>query len=192
NEIDQLETSLQKITSEDVVIITGRIAEGMPKDWYVKLSQKISDKGARFVVDLDSKDLLKICEYGPLLIKPNIAELESIFDKKLEDEAIIIEHARKLIDVGAQNCIVSLGAKGSLLINKDNVYRTGVPQGTLVSSVGAGDSMVAGFVYEYLKKGDVKAAYKMAAACGSATAYSKHLAKKDMIEELSNQIEIGE
>lgn len=190
-EIKQLESFTENIQASDTIIITGRIAEGMPKDWYIKLAKIVRKKDANLIVDIATKDLKEICKYKPLLIKPNISELEKIFELTIKTDEEIVEYAKKLIDQGAENCIVSLGSKGSMLINKEHIYHANVPKGNLVNSVGAGDSMVAGFTDAYLKHKDIKKAYRMAAASGSATAYTTHLAKKDDIDKLIKEIEIG-
>lgn len=186
-----LESFFNDIKENDMVIITGRIADGMAKDWYQKLAQIVKDKKAQLVVDIATQELISLCAYNPVLIKPNIAELESIFEVSISNEKEIVHYAQKLIDLGAQNCIVSLGSKGSMLVNGTHIYKANVPKGKLVNSVGAGDSMVAGFVHEYLNSKDIKKAYQLAAASGSATAYSENLAEKETIEELKKEIEIG-
>ena len=190
--IDDLELFFGDIKEDDLVVITGKVAEGMPEKWYTKLAHLVNKKKAELVVDIASQELLDICEAKPLLIKPNISELEQIFNQTIKTDEDIVLYARKLIDKGAKHCIVSLGSKGSMLITKDKVLKASVPKGKLVSSVGAGDSMVAGFIYQYKQNKNIKDAYRFASASGSATAYSEALGSKEKILTLLKEIEIGE
>ncbi len=188
--LESLQRQIDKIDGDDIVVITGSLAKGMPLDWYTQLAAEVFKKGAVLVVDIATKELLDICQYNPLLVKPNIEELELIFEQEMDTEAKIIFYAKKLIEMGAQNCIVSLGNQGSFLVNKTAIYKGNIPNGKLINSVGAGDSMVAGFIDAFEKTKDVQESYRYAIAASSATAYTDHIAKKETIETLLPQIEV--
>lgn len=188
--LDKLDAMIDSLKSDDFVMISGRLAQGMPKEWYLDLAEKLSQKNIEYSVDITGKDVLKMCQHNPLILKPNLSELEDMFDIKIQTEEDIIVHGKKLISMGAKYCIVSLGKDGSLFFDKENVYQSNVPQGDVVNTVGAGDSMIAGFVNSYLKNKDALMAYKYAVACGSATTYSKGIASKDSVEKLLTLINI--
>lgn len=190
DELNEFEKFLDEIKEDDYVVVTGRIAKGLPHDYYIKLAEKVKAKNAELIIDIASKELLEMCQYEPLLIKPNLAELGIIFNTEIKDENAIINYANKLIELGAKNCIVSNGAKGSYLFTKDKMYKANAPEGILVNSVGAGDSMVGGFVNEYSKSQNIEEAYKMAVACGSATAFSKGIANEEMIKIVYEKVKV--
>lgn len=188
--IDKLNLMIDSLGSDDFVMISGRLAQGMDEKWYLSLAEKLSKKNIEFSVDITGKDVLHMCKYNPLILKPNLSELEDLFETKIESQDEIIRHGKKLIDMGAKYCIVSLGKDGSLFFDKENVYQSNIPQGVVINTVGAGDSMIAGFVNSYLMDKDPLLAYKSAVACGSATAYSKGIATKDSVEKLLTLINI--
>lgn len=125
------------------------------------------------------------------MVKPNEEELGKIFQTEINDENLV-EYARKLNELGAKNVIVSLGAKGSIFVDENHVYRAKPIEGKLVNSVGAGDSMVGGFVYGMVNKLEKIDAYKLAVACGTATAFSPDIANRDMINQILNKVEVEE
>lgn len=174
----------------DFVVLAGSIPSSAPKDIYVTLTKLARKKGARVVVDTSGKDLLDIVKEGPFFIKPNHHELGELFDVSIQTAEEAVPYARKLMDMGAENVIVSMAGQGSLLVTKDNVYRANVPKGELKNSVGAGDSLVAGFLASYVKDGDFAKALQVGAATGSATAFSIELCTKDHMESLLPQIHV--
>lgn len=186
--IIQLEDKMASITVDDLVVLTGSVAHGMDYDWYVQISKQLHDRNIPFIVDIASDVMLNIIQYEPLLIKPNESELKKIFNKTNMSEEEMMIDGKHLIDMGAKHCIVSLGDEGSFLFEQNEILRASVPHGQLVSSVGAGDSMVAGFIASWIKEKDYKLAYKLAVTCGSATAYSKHLADKQLVDRLYEQV----
>lgn len=188
--ITELEHAINKLSAGDVVLISGRLANGMDQDWYIKLVKMLSDKGIAFTLDITGSKLLKMCQYGPLLLKPNLSELEAIFGTQIKTEEDIYRYGMKLIDMGAKYCIVSLGSKGSLFFSKEGIYQASVPEGIAINAVGAGDSMVAGFISKYQETSDPLQAYAMAVACGSATAFSESIGNKELIETLLSQIKL--
>ena len=138
---------------------------------------------------LDQLAEVNVLQYHPFLIKPNNHELGEIVGRTLTTDADITAAARTLQEKGARNVLVSMAGDGALLLDeKGEVHRIGTPKGRVVNSVGAGDSMVAGFVAGYLRSGSYREALRLGTACGSATAFSLGLAKKEMIEELLSQI----
>lgn len=183
-EAEKLMAKLKAISSDDIVILSGSKSPSLPDDFYEKIIREIN---AQFVIDTTGDDLQKSLAYNPLLVKPNLQELEQLYSVKLTEEQDIIETGKKLIDAGARHAIVSMGADGALLFTEDAVYKGISPKGELKNSVGAGDSMVAGFIGEYVKTNDIVQAFKMGLAAGSATAFSYDLAKADEINALINQ-----
>ena len=132
---------------------------------------------------------MNVLAYHPFLFKPNNHEIEEIFDVKLETEEDLVVYANKLQEMGARNVLISLAGDGSLLVDENGgTHRLGVCKGTVKNSVGAGDSMVAGFVAGYLNNGDYDEALALGTACGGATAFSYSLAKRDFIDECLAQL----
>lgn len=151
----------------------------------------LDDKGVMIVVDATSSLLMNVLEYKPFLIKPNQHELGDIFGVKLTTREAVIPYARKLKDKGAVNVLISMGGRGAVLVADDGkVYIADAPKGTLKNSVGAGDSMVAGFITGWLSTHNYANAFKMGIAAGSASAFSDNLATKDEVDNLFDRIEI--
>ena len=181
---------LEKIQKNDVLILSGSIPKNADDNIYAKIISKVVKSGAMIVVDSSSKKLLSTLQYEPFLIKPNVAELCETFNCKINSLHDIEKYAIKLKNSGAQNVLISMGEKGSVLLTKTNqVIVQSPPDGNVKNSVGAGDSMVAGFVAGYLKTKDYKYALKLATACGSATAFSEGLGNKEEIIKMLNVIE---
>ncbi|MCR4567892.1 MAG: 1-phosphofructokinase [Pseudobutyrivibrio sp.] len=176
---------LSKLKEGDVLILAGSIPNSLPDDVYEKILSMLQGRGIEFVVDA-TKDLLKnVLKYHPFLIKPNNFELGEIIGKTLTTDDEIYEGALELQKLGARNVLISMAADGAVLVDETGKkYRIGVPKGKVRNSVGAGDSMVAGFVAGYMKTGDYDTALKMGTAAGSATAFSDGLAKAVDIEKL--------
>ncbi len=185
--IAELFKKLDEIKEGDTLVLAGSIPSSLPDDIYEKILARLSGKGIRFVVDATKKLLLNVLKYKPFLIKPNNYELSEIFGRELRSYEEIAEYAMKLQKMGAVNVLVSMAENGALLVDEGgNVHTCGVCKGTVKNSVGAGDSMVAGFVagceqsYEY--------ALKLGTAAGGATAFSDGLADKETIYELLKQL----
>ena len=146
---------------------------------------RLKDKEIHIVVDATKDLLLNVLKYHPFLIKPNNHELGEMFGVVLKTDEEIVEYAKKLQERGARNVLISMAGDGAILLTETKeVYKMGVPKGTVVNSVGAGDSMVAGFVASYFKEHDYLKALKFGTATGSATAFSEGLATMDKVEEL--------
>ncbi len=187
--IDQLFLKLGKLKANDTLVLAGSIPKCLPEDIYEQILKRLSNKGIRFVVDATKELLLNVLKYHPFLIKPNDIELGEMFSKELKTDKEIIEHAKKLQKKGARNVLVSMAGNGSLLIDEEGgVTKTGVPKGRVINSVGAGDSMVAGFLAGYLKTESYEEALKLGAAAGSATAYSEGLCEKKDIDRLIKEL----
>ncbi|MBQ8859808.1 MAG: 1-phosphofructokinase [Ruminococcus sp.] len=179
-----------EINSDDIVILSGSAPKNADDTIYAKLLSKIAKSGAMTVVDSTKKKLLNTLEYKPFLIKPNINELIETFDAKISTLHDVEKYAIKLQNLGARNVLVSMGDKGSVLFTEDKqVILQSAPQGEAINTVGAGDSMVAGFIAGYLKSKDYKFALKLATACGSATAFSEGLCKQNEISRMLELIE---
>ena len=187
-EMDQVETlfeKLQKLKEGDCLVLAGTIPSSLPSDIYEQIMERLQGKGIHIVVDATKDLLLNVLKYHQFLIKPNNHELGEIFHTVLKSTDEIVTYAKKLQEMGARNVLVSMAGDGAILVTETNeVHRIGVPKGTVVNSVGAGDSMVAGFIASYFKEHDYLKALKFGTATGSATAFSEGLATKEKVEEL--------
>lgn len=191
NDIEKLLQKIQNINSNDIVILSGNIPKCINENIYEIICKELDGNNVKFVVDASQKLLMNCLKYKPFFIKPNKEELEETFNTKIETKEEIIIYAKKLQEKGAQNVLISLGGDGAILLTEKNeVYYSNTPKGQVINTVGAGDSMVAGFVAGYLKKKDYKEALKLGIASGSATAFSAGLAMNEEINELLKQITI--
>lgn len=187
-EVQKFFDSLEEIEKGDVIVISGSLPYSLDSDFYKKVIEKTE---ADFTIDIADKKLLDYLAYKPLLVKPNEEELGKIFETEINDDNLV-KYARKLNELGAKNVIVSLGGKGSIFVDKNKAYRAKPIHGKLVNSVGAGDSMVGGFVYGMVNKLEKIDAYKLAVACGTATAFSPDIADRDMINQILSEVEVEE
>ena len=188
-DIEELFDKLDKVTTEDIVILSGSVPKNISKDIYREICKKLSEKGITFVVDSTQELLMSVLQYNPFLIKPNKEELEETLNCKIRTKDDIISAAKELKKLGAQNILVSLGKDGALLLTKDDeVLYSKAPKGEIVNTVGSGDSMVAGFLAGYYEKKDYEYALKKGVAAGSASAFSIELATKNDVEELLKQL----
>ena len=189
NDIEVLFEKIEKMSTKDMVILSGSIPKNMNNDIYEKICKKLNKKGITFIVDSTQELLMNVLKYNPFLIKPNKEELEETLNCKISTKEDIIDAAKKLKDMGAQNVLVSLGDDGALLLTKeDETYYSKVPKGQLVNTVGSGDSMVAGFLAGYYQTQDYEYALKVGVAAGSASAFSIRLATKEDVELLLKQL----
>ena len=176
---------LDALKKEDILVLAGSIPNTLPEDIYERILERLSGKEIRFVVDATKDLLLKVMKYHPFLIKPNNHELGEMFNVELKRKEDIIIHAKKLQALGAQHVLVSMAGDGAILVTKDGkVYETMPPKGKVVNSVGAGDSMVAGFITGYLNTKDMEKAFRLGVAAGSASAFCSWLATRDEIVAL--------
>ncbi len=189
-DIHLLIKKLENIKSDDVLVLSGSAPKNADDTIYAKILSKVAKSGAMTVVDTTKKKLLNTLEYQPFLVKPNIHELMETFNAKISTLHDVEKYAIKLQNLGAKNVLVSMGDKGSVLFSEDKqVIIQSAPNGEAVNTVGAGDSMVAGFIAGYLKTKDYKYALKLATACGSATAFSEGLGKQNEIHRMLDLIE---
>lgn len=185
--LDRLFQKLDKLEQDDVLIVSGSVPSTLPGDVYEQILARLQGRGIHFVVDATRDLLCNVLPYHPFLIKPNNIELGEIFGRTLNTDEEIRDCAAQLQQRGARNVLVSMAGDGSLLLDETGAcYRLGVPKGQVRNSVGAGDSMVAGFVAGWLKTGDYAYAQRLGAAAGSATAFSDGLATGDQIMALLN------
>ena len=178
-----------EINGGDVLVLAGSIPSSMSDNIYRDIMADLKDRGVMIVVDATKDLLLNVLEYHPFLIKPNNHELGEIFDVKLTTREEVIPYGRKLQEKGARNVLVSMAGEGAVLIAEDGqVFDAPAPKGKLINGVGAGDSMVAGFVAGWIEKQDYEYAFHMGVASGSASAFSENLATKEEIINVYNQV----
>ena len=182
--ISALFEKLDKLSDGDTLILAGSIPSSLPSDIYQRILERLSGKKIKAVVDATKDLLLNVLKYKPFLVKPNNHELGEMFGVTLKTDEEIEKYARKLQDMGAVNVLISMAGDGAMLIDEyGKMHRCGVCKGTVKNSVGAGDSMVAGFIAGSLQ-GDYEYALKLGTAAGGATAFSDGLATKEKISEL--------
>lgn len=189
DKLRQLFDQLEQVQDGDTIILAGSIPASLPADVYEQILRHLSGKQVRAVVDATRDLLVNVLKYKPFLIKPNNFELGEIFGVPLKDDVDeIVHYAGKLQEMGARNVLVSMAGDGAVLLDENGgVHACGVCKGTVKNSVGAGDSMVAGFVAG-CETGDYDYALKLGTATGGATAFSEGLAKKELIAELLQQL----
>ena len=183
---EKLIEKISKLQKDDILILSGSIPGSIERNIYKKLAEMLPE-GTKIVLDTRG-NLLKENLNGNFLIKPNIAELEEMFETRLSTTADIIKKCAYFLERNVKNVIVSMGGKGALLVNKEGAYLAGAPEGELTNSVGAGDSMVAGFIAGIETGRSPEDSFRLAVASGSATAYSYGLGEKDLIYRLYNEV----
>ena len=187
--VAELMEKLEVLGEEDVLVLAGSIPSSMPDDIYRRILKRLQGRGVTAVVDVTKNLLLNVLEYRPFLVKPNNHELGEIFQVELWDRKSVVSYARKLQEMGAQNVLVSMAGEGAVLAAQDGtVYETPAPEGTLVNGVGAGDSMVAGFLAGWMEKQDFRHAFYMGVSAGSASAFSERLATREEIKHIYVQM----
>lgn len=187
--IRQLYEKLDALESGDVLVLSGSIPNTLPDDMYERIMERLAGTGVRISVDATKDLLMNVLKYHPFLIKPNNHELGEMFGVTLESDDEIAEYARKLQEMGARNVLVSMAGDGAILVTEDgSVLKQLPPAGEVVNSVGAGDSMVAGFLAGYLKTGSYEEALKLGTAAGSATAFTSWLADAGTVGELYKKL----
>ncbi|MEQ2525525.1 1-phosphofructokinase [Robertmurraya yapensis] len=190
HDFESLKNQVRGLSGEDVLVLAGSIPNSMPSNTYEQLAEICQQTGAKCIVDAEGDLLKTILSYNPFLIKPNHHELGGFFDVEITSAEQAIPYAKKLVQMGADNVIVSLADKGAVFVNKDITLISNTPKGELKSSVGAGDSMVAGFIAKYQETNDYREAFRFSVASGSATAFSMGLCTKEKIIDVLAQVEI--
>ena len=187
--MEQLMTKLEALKQGDVLVLAGSIPSDVSDDIYEVIMQMLKDRGVMIVVDATKNLLLNVLSHHPFLIKPNNHELGEIFNVKLTTRESVVPYAKKLQEMGAQNVLVSMAGSGAVLLAADgSAYMTPAPKGELKNGVGAGDSMVAGFVAGWLEKQDYEYAFRMGVATGSASAFSEQLATAAQVQKVYEQL----
>lgn len=188
-EVDELKAKINTLKEGDILILAGSIPQSMPDTIYMEIMDNLSGKGIDIVVDATKDLLMNVLSYKPFLIKPNNHELGEIFGVKLQTRDSVIPYAKKLQEKGARNVLVSMAGAGAVLVAENGqIYMSDAPKGTVINAVGAGDSMVAGFVAGYLEMHDYEYAFHKGLAAGSASAFSEQLATKEEVDTLFNMI----
>lgn len=192
DDVQALYGRLEKdIKEDDILVLAGSIPDAMPQDSYSNILKRLEHSNVKVVVDATKDLLVNALKYRPFLVKPNNHELGEIFGADIDSREKAAEYGRKLKEKGAVNVLVSMAGKGAVLITEDGkVLESDAPEGKVVNSVGAGDSMVAGFIAGYLKSNDYSEAFKMGLCTGSASAFSEELASKEDVERLMGTISI--
>ena len=185
--IKELYAKLDALGEGDTLVISGSVPNTLPGDMYERIMERLAGRGVRIVVDAERDLLTKVLPLRPFLVKPNNFELGEIFGVELKTRDEVIPYAKKLQERGAQNVLVSMAGEGGVFVGDDgSVFQSPAAKGTVVNSVGAGDSAVAGFLAGLIETGSYEVAFKMALAAGSASAFSDHLARRDEVEALMN------
>lgn len=183
--LEELMKKLDNLRDGDTLVLAGSIPKTCPDDIYERMLDRVKDKNIMIVVDATRQLLVNSLSMHPFLIKPNRLELAEIFHKEVENQDDVVKYAGKLQEMGARNVIVSLGRKGALLLDEQgNVHTCGTLKQPVLNTVGAGDSMVAGFIAGYQKTGDYGYALKLGSACGNATSFLPGLATREKIDEV--------
>ena len=187
--IRKLYEKLDKLIAKDTLVISGSIPSCMPKTIYSDILEYLKGRNIDIVVDATKDLLMNVLPYHPFMIKPNNHELGELFNVELNTQDEVIPYARKLREKGARNVIVSMAGKGAVMVDENNdVYKMEAPKGKVMNSVGAGDSLVAGFIYGCKKLNNYEKAFKFGVCTGSASAFSDGLATKDKIDLLFNNL----
>lgn len=191
--VAELLNRLELLGEGDILFLSGSIPVSVPDDIYRRIMERLKPRSIRCVVDATGDLLVNVLEHRPFLIKPNQYELGEIFGREFQTRDEVIPYAVRLQDMGARNVLVSMGADGAVLLTADGkIFSETAPVGKLINSVGAGDSMAAGFVAGYLDGADYLHAFRMGLAAGSASAFSEYLATREEIETVYGQILQGE
>lgn len=190
-ELNQFYKVIDKLVDGDILILSGSIPSCLDERLYESIMKKVEDRDIKVIVDATKNLLLNVLKYKPFLIKPNNHELAEMFNVELNSTEDVVFYARKLKEMGAQNVLISMGKDGALLVTEnDEIFASSVAKGEVVNSVGAGDSMVAGFIAGYLKSNSYEEALRLGAASGGATAFSSDLATREFIDKLVDEIKI--
>lgn len=191
--VSRLMEKLDILRDGDILVLAGSIPQSMPDDIYRRIMERLDGRGVMIVVDATKDLLVKVLAYHPFMVKPNNHELGEIFHTVLKTRADVIPYGKRLREMGAVNVLISMAGEGAVLIADDGkVYEAPAPKGTLINGVGAGDSMVAGFIAGWMEKQDYRHAFGMGVAAGSASAFSELLATREEIEAVYKQVIIKE
>lgn len=185
---EHLKEKVSKLSEDDVLVLAGSIPSSMPENTYEQLIKICSEKETKFVVDAEGELLKSVLPFRPFLIKPNHHELGMLFNTVISTTEEVISYGKELIRSGAQHVIVSMAGKGAVLLTNEYALVANVPKGEVKSSVGAGDSMVAGFIAAYKQTKNIEEAFRFSVAAGSATAFSMGLCTSEKVNSLLPQV----
>lgn len=188
--LGQLKEQVEGMQSGDWLVLAGSLPEAIPSTYFTELADLCRKQEVRFVLDTSGAALKNLVASAPFLIKPNLEELGELFGTEIASTQEALKYARQLNELGIEHVIVSMGGDGALLSTNELAFLADAPQGAAVNTVGAGDSLVSGFVASYLAQGDAEAAFRYGVASGSATAFSTDLCTKAAVEELLEQVTI--
>ena len=187
-DVDALFSKLDVLGQDDTLVISGSVPNTLPSDMYEQVMERLAGRVVRIVVDAERDLLTRVLPYRPFLVKPNNHELGDIFGVTLKTRDEVVPYARRMQEMGAQNVLVSMAGEGGVLVAADGqVYQSPAAKGTVVNSVGAGDSCVAGFLAGLMETGSYQTAFRMGLAAGSASAFSDHLATRPEVEDLMSR-----
>ena len=189
-DLAKLKETLYSLTSDDLVVFSGSIPKGLSTGIYLELVKEMNQRHIPFVVDISSQELLDILPFKPVLVKPNHHELAAIFETTFETIDDMLPYGEKLLNGGAQNVLISMGKDGAMLFSETGIFRVEGLTGELKNSVGAGDSMVAGFISRWVQNKEITECLTYGVASGSATAFSDDLGSKETILGLVDQVKI--
>ena len=189
DKVEELMKKLDMLGEGDVLFLAGSIPSSMPDDMYEQIMARLEGKGVMIVVDATKDLLLNVLKYHPFLIKPNNHELGEIFGVELKIREEVAPYAKKLQEKVARHVLISMAGEGAVLVAENGeVFDEPAPKGTLVNGVGAGDSMVAGFMAGWMEKQEYEHAFHMGIAAGSASAFSENLATEEEIKAVYRQV----
>ena len=189
DKVQELMDRLDSLGEGDVLFLAGSIPSSMPDDMYEKIMARLDGKGVMIVVDATKDLLMNVLKYHPFLVKPNNHELGEIFGVELKTREDVVPYGKKLQEKGAANVLISMAGEGAVLIaGNGEVFMEPAPEGKLINGVGAGDSMVAGFMAGWMEKKDYEHAFHMGISAGSASAFSENLATREEIEKVYRQV----
>lgn len=181
---------LNSLSEKDWFVLAGSLPDHIPHNFYQSIAKTCKEKGAKFVLDTSGTNLKLLMKTKPFLIKPNNEELGEIFQTSITNQREAVFYAKKLIERGVEYVIVSLGSKGAVLVSKKRIIIAKAPKGSVINTIGAGDSLVAGFIASFIKTEDPKESFRYGVASGSATAFSADLCIKEQVEEILPHVEI--
>lgn len=191
-ELRDLMERFEQMDGDDIVVLAGSIPSSLPHDLYRRIAEVLKRKGVKFALDTTKEAMLEVLPLHPFFIKPNHHELGEMFDVDITSKEMAIPYAKKLVEQGAENVVISFAGEGALLVNQHGAYSASSPKGKLVNSVGAGDSLVAGFVASIALGRRPEEAFRYAVATGSASAYTFGLCTKEDIMRLVDDVHVTE
>lgn len=188
---NQLRQQIQAMTSDDLIVLSGSKAQGLPDDFYISLITLLKERNIPYIFDTASQELLEALPMAPLLVKPNQDELGELFGTEIQNIDDVVTYGKKLHEMGAQNVIVSLGGDGALFIDGERIIKADAPKGNVISTVGSGDSMIGGFIAGLEQGLPASQAFVLAVQSGSATAFKEDLAEKADIDALNGAVKLN-